>query len=79
MRYLAGEQQLLLEALHGLGAGGKFGTDQFERDGAAEFGVVGFVDRTHAAFTEQGLDAVAGAESRARRHVGWHDGACAGS
>ena len=75
LRDLAGQQELLFEALHGLRIGGQLGTDEFEGDGAAEFVVVGLVDGAHAAFAEQGLDAVAGAERGTRLQVGGQDGA----
>ena len=66
LRDLAGEQELLFEALHGLRIRGQLRADQFQRDGAAELGVVGLVDRAHSAFAEQRFDAVASAECGAR-------------
>ena len=63
----AGQQQLLLEALHGLEIVGQAGAHQFERHQAVEFVVVSLIDRSHAALAQQPFNAVSDAENRSRR------------
>ncbi len=60
VRNLAGQQQLLLEALHGFRMNHQFGADKFERDGAVQIQIVGLVDSTHASLAEKLFDTVAG-------------------
>ena len=64
----AGQQQLLLEALHGLRAG-QLRAHQLERHGAVEFQVERLVDRPHAALAQQPFDAIAVGEHLAFGNV----------
>ncbi len=63
---VAGENELLLEALQNRGIGRQFGTDDLERDQAVEFAVAGLVHRAHAALPEHAQDFVASTEKHAR-------------
>ena len=65
VRDLRPEEQLLLEPLDGGRIGHEPGANDLDRDHPVELAVVGLVDAAHAAFAEQGLDVVAGAQLRA--------------
>ena len=66
MRDVAGENELLLEALQNRGISRQFGTDNLERDQAVEFAVAGLVDGAHAALPEHAQNFVAFTEKHAR-------------
>src|SRR5262249_44277721 len=51
VRYLARQDELLLEALQNFRQSGQFGTDHFESHQAVEFTVAGFVYGAHAALS----------------------------
>ena len=47
------EARFLDEALHTFGIGGHFGRQNFQRHAAAEAGIVGQIDRAHAALAQE--------------------------
>jgi hypothetical protein len=65
VRDLRPEEQLLFEPLYCGSIGHEPGANDLDRDHPVEFAIVGLVDAAHAAFAEQGLDVVAGAQLRA--------------
>ena len=67
VRYLAREQQLLLQPLHGNRISGQFGLHQLQSHLPADVAVVRFINLAHAAFTQQRLDAIAGSKLAAGR------------
>src|SRR5438270_303804 len=63
----ARRERLALEPLHRLAIAAERGVQHLDRDGAADAGVLAFVDAAHPAFTQDGIDAVAPVEDTTDR------------